>query len=394
MTNYHFIRLKYCITVFLTISIMSLEAQPRIKNNATVERVATGYKFLEGPLWVDGLGLLFSDIQGNTVYLRSATTQQITPYFTPSGGGNGLVLDRQGNLIIAQQNKRTVAKLVNGKEVTIASTFEGKKLNSPNDVVVKSDGSIFFTDPPYGINASQEELKFYGIYRLSPKGVLQVLDKSLNKPNGIVFSPDESKLYVSNTEERKIYCWDVLKDSTLANRREFFAMKPQGNADGMTIDEHGYIYCTGPMGVWVIAPNGTVVDTIMVPEKATNCAFGDADGQSLYVTSGISLYKVRNATVTSVDDNAFSDVGNPLGGIHPNPVAGKAFIPVPLDVASYVKLEVIDANGKVVEILHEGNMSRGIHSFSWQCTDMVNGIYFVHLTVSGKVFTKALVVHN
>lgn len=373
---------------------MLLEAQPRIKNNATVERIATGYKFLEGPLWVNNLGLLFSDIQGNTVYLRSASTQQITPYFTPSGGGNGLALDLDGNLLVAQQNKRTMAKLIDGKEVTIAATFEGKKLNSPNDIAVKSDGSIFFTDPPYGVTPAQEELKFYGIYRLSPEGTLQVLDKSLNKPNGIAFSPDESKLYVSNTEERKIYCWDVLKDSTLANKREFFAMKPQGNADGMTVDENGYIYCTGPMGVWVIAPNGSVVDTIMVPEKATNCAFGDPDGQSLYVTSGVSLYRVRNTTVTSVDDNAFSDAENPLGGIHPNPVAGKAFIPVPVDRESYVKLEIIDADGKVMEVLHEGNLSQGVHSFSWQCTDVENGIYFAHLTVAGKVYAKALIVHN
>jgi gluconolactonase len=368
-------------------------AQPKIQNNATVEQVATGYKFLEGPLWVNGLGLLFSDIQGNTVYLRSASTQAITPYFTPSGGGNGSCLDPQGNLLLAQQNKRTVARIVKGVETTVAATYEGKKLNSPNDIVLKSSGSAFFTDPPYGINASQEELGYYGIFRLSPSGKLKVLDKTLKKPNGIAFSPDESKLYVSNTEEKIIYSWDVVNDSTLSNKQVFFKMNypASGGADGMTVDDKGYLYCSGPLGIWVISPNKTIVDTILVPGQVTNCAFGDADGMSLYVTAGTSLYRVRNKTITSVDESVSAEAAI-LGQNYPNPFHETTMIPLELKESGHVRLEIKDRYGKQVALLAEGAHTAGVYEYAWHSDGLGSGIYILNLRINNRLYTKLLMV--
>jgi len=368
-------------------------AQPKIQNNATVEQIATGYKFLEGPLWIDGLGLLFSDMQGNTVYLRSASTQAITPYFTPSGGGNGSCLDLQGNLLLAQQNKRTVARIVKGVETTVASTYEGKKLNSPNDIILKSSGSAFFTDPPYGINASQEELGYYGIFRLSTSGKLKVLDKTLKKPNGIAFSPDESKLYVSNTEEKVIYSWDVVNDSTLANKQAFFKMNSTASngADGLTVDDKGYLYCSGPFGIWVISPNKTIVDTILVPGQVTNCTFGDADGMSLYVTAGASLYRVRNKTITAVDESLSVEAAV-LGQNYPNPFHQTTMIPVELRTSGYLHLEITDVYGKQVAKLAEGDYNAGAYEYTWNREGLGAGLYMLNLRVNNQLYTKLVKV--
>jgi sugar lactone lactonase YvrE len=264
-----------------------------------VEKIAEGFQFLEGPVWKEDLGLLFSDIPANTVYLWSQV-KGTSVYLQPSGNSNGLAIDARQDLVLAQHSKRRLAKLnEDGIETTLATHYKGKRFNSPNDMAIKSDGSIFFTDPPYGISAQQEELGFYGIYRLNPEGELQLLDSSLFRPNGITFSPDEKKLYVSESDACRIYVWDVISDSLIVNKRLFASMNAEGNADGMKTDPAGNLFATGPYGVWVYSHNGTVLDTILVPGQTTNCNWGDPDRKTLYITSGSGLFRIRISRINT-----------------------------------------------------------------------------------------------
>jgi gluconolactonase len=179
----------------------------------------------------------------------------------PSGQANGNTRDREGRLITCEHKNRRVSRTEkDGRVVTLAERFEGKRLNSPNDVVVKSDGSIYFTDPPYGIGREQEELGFYGVYRLTADGTLTLLVRDFVRPNGLAFSPDESKLYVDDSQEGPHPVFDVRKDGTLANGRVFAELKAPGKRgvpDGMKVDTRGNVYCTGPEGVWVFDKSGT-----------------------------------------------------------------------------------------------------------------------------------------
>jgi len=280
--------------MFLLALILSGQIQSQVIRYPEVEKIAEGFSFVEGPLWVDELGLLFSDIPDNRIYLFS-TDSVVSIYLDPSGHSNGLALDHEKRLLLAQHGNRQLArKEDNGTITPLAAHYHDKRLNSPNDLVIKSDGSVFFTDPPYGIKAEQQELGFSGIYRLDPAGNLHLLDKSLARPNGIVFSPDEKTLYANDSETCKIYRWDVLNDSTIANRALFGSMSPPGNADGMKVDQEGFLYVTGPIGVWIFDSDGTPVDTIPVPGQTSNCGWGDADRSTLYVTSGSALYRIRN----------------------------------------------------------------------------------------------------
>ena len=195
----------YCLLLLLVPSIIF--AQSPIPSGAVLEKVATGFQQPEGPVWKDGVGLLFSDIQRSTIY-RWSQADSITIFMHPSDSSNGLTFDRQGRLILTQMlSRRVVRQELNGDITLLASTYNGKKFNSPNDVLVKSDGSIFFTDPDFNIpNGQQMEPNFFrGIYRISPSGTLSLLDASLNKPNGICFSPDEKKLYVDESAKDSVY---------------------------------------------------------------------------------------------------------------------------------------------------------------------------------------------
>ncbi len=273
-----------------------LSCQSPVPQDAELEKVADGFRFVEGPVWMDGAGLLFSDIPANIVYMWSPESG-VSQYLNPSGNSNGLALDDRNRLILAQHGKRQVARIdANGAETALATHFNGKRLNSPNDIAVKSDGSVFFTDPPYGISPEQEELGFYGIYRLSPSGTLQLLDNSLQRPNGIAFSPDESRLYVGDSEGRTIFVWNVADDTLITDKKKFAYMDATGYTDGMKVDEKGNLYATGPFGVWVYAPDGTVLDTVKVPGQTTNCNWGDDDRKTLYITSGSAVYRIRILT--------------------------------------------------------------------------------------------------
>ncbi|MFB2921625.1 SMP-30/gluconolactonase/LRE family protein [Aerosakkonema funiforme] len=264
---------------------------------AKIDRVASGFQFTEGPIWfAEENYLLFSDIPANKI-LQLTPDGQVTIFREPSHNSNGLTRDKQGRLIACEHGTRRVTRTEKDGSITVlVDKFQGKNLNSPNDVVVKSDGAIYFTDPPYGIKSEQQEQPIQGVYRLSSDGsAIIVVADDFNKPNGLAFSPDEKKLYIDDSERRHIRVFDVQADGTLANDRIFYDLnvKQAGLPDGMKVDVQGHIYCTGAGGVWVFDREGNHLGTIVTPEQPANCAWGDEDWQSLYITAQTSVYKIR-----------------------------------------------------------------------------------------------------
>lgn len=251
-----------------------------------VETVAEEFKFTEGPMWIPGGPLIFSDIPADTIY-----TTDRSVYKRPSGKSNGLTLDTKGRLIACQHGFRRVCRAEeDGKVVALANTYDGKKLNSPNDVVVRSDGAIFFTDPPYGLEGREQELPFQGVFAIKPGGELVLLVDDFVKPNGLAFSPDEKVLYIADTEGGHIRAFNVAEDGSLSNGRVFCELP---GPDGMKVDTQGNVWCTARDGVRVFNPPGEHLQTIEFPQVPANCAFGDEDGQTLYVTARTAVYKVR-----------------------------------------------------------------------------------------------------
>lgn len=280
---------------------------------AQIERLAGGFLFIEGPIWIPDGFLLFSDPNANLIY-RWTPDGQVSVFRTKSGysggdigeygqpGSNGLTLDPQGRLTIAEHGNRRITRLEkNGVITVLADRYREKRLNSPNDLVYRSDGSLYFTDPPFGLPKfdadPRKELRHNGIYRLV-EGRLELLSTDLKGPNGLAFSPDEQFLYVTNWDpERKIVMrYDVNADGTIANGRVFFDMTsaPGEEAlDGIKVDRRGNLYVSGPGGIWVIAPNGRHLGTIKGPELPANFAWGDEDGRTLYMTARTGLYRLR-----------------------------------------------------------------------------------------------------
>lgn len=259
------------------------------------ERMATGFQFTEGPVWLPGGYLLFSDIPANRIYKWTPGEGAII-WREPSGNSNGLTLDRAGRLVACEHgNRRVSCTEADGRIIALADRYQGKRLNSPNDVVVKSDGVVYFTDPPYGIDLKDREQPCNGVYRILPDGTIELLADDFDRPNGLAFSPDESVLYIDDSPRRHVRAFDVRPDGTLTNSRVIADMDhPQpGSPDGMKIDVEGHLYVTGATGVWVFEPNGELLGVIVTPERPANCAWGDADRQTLYITAQTSLYRVR-----------------------------------------------------------------------------------------------------
>ncbi len=280
-----------------------------VSETASIEKVVSGLGFAEGPVWRDG-GLLFSDIPGNAIHRFQGGQDSVfrTPIFEGKDfkpgfhiGSNGLTIDRQRRLVIAEHGNRRVTRLEpNGQLSVLADKYDGKRLNSPNDLVVKSDGSIYFTDPPYGLPGQDmdpaKELTFSGVYRLMD-GKLQLLTNELTRPNGIAFSPDEKFLYVANSDTaRRVWMrYEVKPDGTLGSGTVFYdlAAEPaRGIPDGLKVDAAGNLFGTGPAGVWIIAPSGKALGRIEAPEVPANVAFGE-DGKTLFLTARTSVYRVR-----------------------------------------------------------------------------------------------------
>jgi gluconolactonase len=279
------------------------------------ERLAEGFLFTEGPVWVPDGHLLFSDPNANTIY-RWSDNDGLSVYRTKSGysgldigeyrqpGSNGLALDREGRLTINEHGNRRVSRLEKTGALTIlADRFEGKRLNSPNDLVYRSDGSLYFTDPVFGLpkfaDDPRKELPYSGVFRLA-NGKLELLDDDLNGPNGIALSPDEKRLYVGNWDEKRkvVMRYDVRDDGTLSKGTVFFDMTsaPGEDAiDGVKVDVQGNVYVSGPGGLWILSPAGKHLGTIVTPEHTHNMAWGD-DGRSLYLTARSTLYRIRLLT--------------------------------------------------------------------------------------------------
>ena len=284
----------------MSINVRSPELLDLIDPEAQIEQLGTGCQFTEGPIWnAKEKFLLFSDIPANQMK-KWTPDSEITNFRDPSGKSNGLTYDKQGRLIACEHANRRVSRTeADGTVVTIASHYNGKRLNSPNDVVVKSDGTIYFTDPPYGLTAAygvegEQELDFQGVYRLSPDGKLILLVDDFDRPNGLCFSPDESILYVNDTARMHIRAFDVRRDGALANGRIFADEHGDNGApDGMKVDERGNVYVTGPGGIWIFNRSGAHLGVIQTPEKAANLAWGGDDWGTLFITASTSLYRVQ-----------------------------------------------------------------------------------------------------
>jgi gluconolactonase len=278
-------------SLFILLTFNSLFAQHSITSAYKIDRIDGNFKFLEGPVWYQG-SILFSDIPANKIYSWNEE-EGVKVFYEPSGNSNGLMLDLNGFLILAQHGNRQVAVLDDrGEEFGLIMEYKGKKLNSPNDLALRFDGSIYFTDPPYGISSDQAELDFSGIYLWTMQDELFLLDKSFPRPNGIALSPDQNTLYVTESPSRKVYAWDI-EENSIKNKRVLAVIDQEGgNADGMKVDKEGYLYVTGPGGVWVFSPEGKKMDLIEIPGQVTNCAFGGEKGSELFVTTANALYRL------------------------------------------------------------------------------------------------------
>ena len=278
-----------------------------VRDEARIEQIATGFLFTEGPLW-RGDHLLFSDIANSRIvrYRRTEEGPVVETFRAPSNLTNGLTVDHQRRLIACEGASRRLTRTEpDGSIVVLAERYEGKRINAPNDVVVAADGSIYFSDPfwangfanPDGLTVREEdkELSFCGVFRVAPDGSLSVVADDFERPNGLAFSPDGRTLYVDDTRRFHIRAFDVRSDGSLANSRTFANLRaPEpGGPDGMKVDVEGNVYCTGPGGIWVIAPSGKILGRIMPPEVPANVGWGDDDWRSLYITARTSVYRVR-----------------------------------------------------------------------------------------------------
>src|ERR1700739_1817066 len=292
--------------------------------DAKVEKVADSFGFLEGPVWVRKGGyLLFSDIPANVIYKFNPTDSKVSVFLAYSGftgtdsssagmqlnngkgtvtllGSNAVTVDPQGRIVYCAHGDRQVVGLGGGgRRPVLASQYEGKRLNSPNDLVFKSDGALYFTDPPAGLREGdkdpKKELPFNGVY-LFKDGQLRLLYKDMALPNGIAFSPDEKFLYVNDSVKKTILRFEVKPDDTLGEPQLVIDMtsdKAPGGPDGIKVDQKGNIYCTGPGGFWIVSPEGKHFGTVLNTELPANLAFGDADGKTLYLTARTGLYRIR-----------------------------------------------------------------------------------------------------
>jgi gluconolactonase len=287
-----------------------------VGGDTKIEKLADGFTFTEGPVWVrdeNGGYLLFSDPNENTIY-RWTSDGQVSVYRTKSGysgvnigeyfqpGSNGLALDADGRLTVDEHGNRRVTRTEkNGVVTVLADRYEGMRLNSPNDLVYKSDGGLYFTDPPFGLpkvyDDPAKDLPFSGVFLLKD-GKLQLLTSALKGPNGLAFSPDERYLYLDNwdVEKKVVMRYEVRPDGSLTNGKVFFDMTSVPGEialDGLKVDRAGNIYVSGPGGVWILSPDGKHLGTIKGPELPANFAWGDSDGRTLYMTARTGLYRIR-----------------------------------------------------------------------------------------------------
>ena len=286
-----------------------------VPKDAQLEKLASGFTFTEGPIWRPSGVLWFSDVVGNVVRQYSPDGK-VTEILNPGGydgkgnlpvggydGPNGMTADKDGAVLLCQHGYRRIVRISKDMKITtVVDRYEGKRLNSPNDVVYRSDGSLYFTDPPYGLPKGDDdpakELKFNGVFRIA-NGKLQPVVKNLARPNGIAISPDQKTLYIGNSDEKsRIWmAYDIADNGTASNGRLFADVtteKDAGVPDGMKVDSKGNLWASGPGGIWVFSPAGKHLGTIRMEQIPANCNWGD-DWKSLYITAGTGLYRIKLA---------------------------------------------------------------------------------------------------
>src|SRR5579872_2294755 len=256
-----------------------------------LEKVSAGHVFTEGPVWSRDGFLLFSDVPNNKI-LKFIPGKGTEVYRENTNGTNGNTLDAQGRLYSCESHTRRVVRISSkGKVDVLADKWNGKRLNAPNDITVRKDGNIYFTDPAFGNQADTRELDFYGVYHITPKGALELVAKPKGRPNGIALSPNGRVLYVDNSDDRTVVAYDLDRSGTASNERTIVS-GISGVPDGLRIDEKGNLYIAAA-GILVYSPEGKLLRTIEIPEAPANCAFGDPDFKSLYITARTSVYRVR-----------------------------------------------------------------------------------------------------
>lgn len=259
-----------------------------------LEKVSGGHRFTEGPLWSKYIdGLLFCEVPSNMV-LAYHSGKGLGKYLEQAGGASGLAYDAEGRLLIAEGKKRRIVRLSandDKKVEVLAERFEGKRFNGPNDIVVRKDGQVYFSDPAFGAQSEVREMDFHGVYHMSPKGELSLIAKPKGRPNGVTLSPNGRILYVANSDERKVYAYDLDSRGKAGNERVFLAGL-DGVPDGLRTDEKGNVYVAANH-VYIFSPLGKGLHTIHMGEKPSNMAFGDADRMTLYITAKTSVYRAR-----------------------------------------------------------------------------------------------------
>ena len=256
-----------------------------------MERVATGFQFTEGPAWSREGFLLFSDVPNNNI-MKYVPGQKPTVFRENSNGANGNVFDVQGRLYSCESRTRRVVRMdKKGGIQVLAEKWEGKRLNAPNDIVVRKDGHAYFTDPAFGKQADTRDLDFYGVYHIAPKGELSLIAKPAGRPNGIALSPNGRVLYVANSDEHNVRAYDVDRNGETANERVVIS-GVDGVPDGIRVDEKGNVYVAAN-GIAVYDPHGKLIENLGMAETPANCAFGDSDFDTLYITARTSLYRIR-----------------------------------------------------------------------------------------------------
>ncbi len=291
-----------CAMIGASLQAQDEEGAPLVEETVfipnTLALAATGYTFTEGPAW-DGARLIFSDIPGNTVYVLTPGEGQPPVLYTPSANANGHTFDRQGRLINAEHGSGEITRWTpEGGRQTIVAVYQGKRLNSPNDVVVRSDGLILFTDPPYGLGERTSEVGFSGVFALDEaSGRMVLIDNALSRPNGLALSPDERVLYVGDTATQTLWAYDLAADGTASGKRLVVDVTDEskpGRVDGVRVDSVGRVYFTCPGGLCVVDPaTGAVVARLATPKRATNLAWGGADLSELYITALTDVYRVK-----------------------------------------------------------------------------------------------------
>ncbi|HWC17633.1 MAG TPA: SMP-30/gluconolactonase/LRE family protein [Terriglobales bacterium] len=299
-----------------------------VPTNAKLEKIASGFnKWTEGPVWTRAGSLLFAEIPANNidiwtadkgarVFIHPSGYEASEPFGGPEPGSNGMTLDADGRVTVAGHGRRNVWRLESldpkGQITVLADSYNGKKLNSPNDLVYKSDGSLYFTDPPYGLPTQsdtdpQKELKVNGVYRIPgarqqkagsepARDKLQLVISDLERPNGIAFSPDEKVLYIAESGKKVWMRYDVQPDGSVTGGKLLLDASSDagvGGPDGIRVDKQGNVYGSGPGGVWIISPEGKHLGTVKVPERVSNVAWGDKDGKTLYITASTSVFRIK-----------------------------------------------------------------------------------------------------